>query len=121
MNQLERAATLFLHGFVGWLLCGATMAGALAISSLQAALIIHASAVPLIFGLVATFYFKRFRFSPPFRTALAFVAIVVILDVLVVAMMIEKSFEMFTSLLGTWIPVFLIGVTTYGVGRKQVG
>ena len=33
---------------------------------------------------------------------------VVVLDILIVALLIERSFEMFTSILGTWLPFLLI-------------
>jgi len=38
------------------------------------------------------------------------------MDVFLVALLIERSFEMFTSLLGTWIPWALIFTSTYLTG-----
>jgi hypothetical protein len=49
-------------------------------------------------------------------TAIVFVSVVIFMDVVVVALLIEKSFEMFTSLLGTWIPWALIFTSTYLMG-----
>jgi hypothetical protein len=38
------------------------------------------------------------------------------MDVFVVAMLINKSFEMFANPIGTWIPFVLLTLTTYLVG-----
>jgi hypothetical protein len=42
------------------------------------------------------------------------------MDFFIVAMLINKSFEMFTSLLGTWIPFALIFISTYLTGNVIV-
>jgi hypothetical protein len=52
----------------------------------------------------------------PFAIAAAFVAIVVLMDVIVVAMLVQHSFEMFTSFVGTWLPLVLIFGSTYLTG-----
>jgi hypothetical protein len=44
-------------------------------------------------------------------TALVFVSFVIIIDFLVVALLINRSLEMFNSLLGTWIPFALSPAT----------
>ncbi|SPE42255.1 hypothetical protein SBA3_510003 [Candidatus Sulfopaludibacter sp. SbA3] len=38
------------------------------------------------------------------------------MDVFVVAVMIERSFQMFTSALGTWIPFTLIFLSSWSTG-----
>jgi hypothetical protein len=43
------------------------------------------------------------------------------MDFFVVAMLINRSFEMFTSFLGTWLPFTLIFASTYFTGRLIVG
>ena len=45
--------------------------------------------------------------------------IVVGLDALLVAPMFERSYAMFKSLLGTWIPFMLIFVSVYLMGRHM--
>ena len=40
----------------------------------------------------------------------------IVLDVVVVATLLERSYEMFASLLGTWIPFALMFSTTYAIG-----
>jgi hypothetical protein len=109
------------HGIVGWALCGATMGIGMAVTSLRNALVIHALAAPVIFAALAWFYHKRFdAFSPP-RTAALFLATVIALDVLIVAMVIEGSFEMFASLAGTWLPFALLFVAAWAAGVRARG
>jgi hypothetical protein len=118
---LKKSLVLFVHAFVGWSLCGLTMAIGMATTSLTNALIIHVVAVPIIFAFVSSVYFKRFRYTSPLQTAIIFVSVVIVLDILIVALLIEKSFEMFRSALGTWVPFLLIFSSTYLIGlyKKQ--
>jgi hypothetical protein len=46
----------------------------------------------------------------------AFIGFVILMDFFVIAIFVEKSFAMFGSLLGTWIPFGLIFAATYLVG-----
>jgi hypothetical protein len=84
--------------------------------SLRVALIIHAVGAPLGFTLISRFYFRRFAYTTPLQTALAFLLVVVGLDAFLVAPFVEKSFLMFRSLVGTWIPFALIFAATYVTG-----
>jgi hypothetical protein len=43
---------------------------------------------------------------------------VILLDFFVVALLINRSFDMFFSPIGTWIPFILIYSSTYLVGRS---
>ena len=108
---------LLAHAFVGWALCFATMGIGMVVTTLNNALIIHAVAAPIIFGIVAMVYFTRFHYTSPLQTALVFVGFVITADFFVVALIINQSLEMFTSLIGTWIPFALIFVSTYVMGR----
>ena len=112
-----RTLIVIAHGVVGWALCGATMGIGMAATSVENAMVIHAAAVPFIFGTLAFVYFRRFGDWSPLRVAGAFLGVVITLDVLVVALMIEKSFEMFRSPLGTWLPFALAFLTTWLTGR----
>jgi hypothetical protein len=71
---------------------------------------------PVFFAGVSLIYFSRFHFTTPLRTAAIFLTVVVAMDVVVVAMLINHSFAMFGSLLGTWIPFLLIFLSTYLTG-----
>jgi hypothetical protein len=71
---------------------------------------------------VSLVYFKKFNFTTPLHTGLIFVAFVILMDFFVVAMLINRSFDMFASWLGTWVPFALIFLSTYMTGlyvRKQ--
>jgi hypothetical protein len=102
--------------FVGWALCGAIMGIGQAITSIENTLIIHAIGAPIIFAMLSAIYFKRFHYTSPLQTAIVFVAFVIGMDVFVIAMLVEKSFAMFASVLGTWIPFTLIFLSTYVTG-----
>jgi len=120
--KIRRLVTIVLHAFVGWALCAATMGIGLATLSLQTALIMHAIAAPIFFTGVSLLYLKQFHYTTPLHTALLFVGFVIAMDFFVVALLINRSLEMFASPLGTWIPFALIFTATYAtgvyVGRK---
>ena len=78
--------------------------------------IIHAIAAPIIFALLSSVYFRQFNYTAPLQTATIFVAFVIAVDFFVVALLMLKSFEMFTSPLGTWVPFALIFIATYLTG-----
>jgi len=109
-------ATLLVPALVGWALCGATIAVGRAVTSLRNALIAHAVAAPIIFAAASFAYFSRAPFTTPLQTATIYVALVMVLDVAVVATFIERSYAMFASILGTWLPFALIFGATYLVG-----
>jgi hypothetical protein len=104
------------HAFIGWVLCAAIMGISLAVTSLDNALIIHAIAAPIFFAIVSWFYFQKFNYTTPLQTSVIFVIYVIGMDLFVVALIINHSLEMFTSLLGTWIPLALILVSTWLTG-----
>jgi hypothetical protein len=109
---LKQMLILVTHGLAGWALCAATIGIGMAVAAQQIALIVHAIAAPLIFAVIAWFYFTRFNYTLPLYTAEAFVLMVVLMDVFVVAMLIQKSFAMFESFLGAWLPFILIFIST---------
>lgn len=104
------------HALVGWIYCGALIGIGRQLISMQAALVIHAIGAPLGFVLISLLYFKKFAFTSPLQTALLFLGVVVGMDVFVVAVIVEKSFAMFASPLGTWLPLALIFSATYFTG-----
>ena len=108
--------TLLAHAFVGWALCAATMGIGMSVTTLQAALIIHAVGAPIFFAAVSLIYFSRFHFTPALQTALIFVGFVMVVDFFIVALLINRSIAMFESLLGTWIPFILILGSTFLTG-----
>jgi hypothetical protein len=109
-------AIVIAHGLVGWVLCGVTMSVGMKVTTLETALIVHALAAPVIFTALSLLYFHRSGSWSPLRAAAAFLAVVVVMDVFVAALLIERSFEMFESILGTWLPFLLIFVSTWWTG-----
>ncbi len=114
--KIRKLMIIVVHAFVGWVLCAATMGIVLATMSLQTALIVHAIGAPIFFTGVSLFYFKKFNYTTPLENALMFVGFVIAMDFLVVALLINRSLEMFASLLGAWIPFALIFTATYVTG-----
>jgi hypothetical protein len=112
MNS-RKILTVLVHAFVGWALCAATMGIGMATTSTQNALIAHAIGAPIYFAIISLIYFKKFNYTTPLQTALIFIGFVIIVDFFVVALLIYGSLEMFTNLLGTWIPFALIFISTY--------
>ena len=113
---IAKIAIILVHAFIGWALCFATIGIGRAITTMQTTLIVHAILAPVFFAAVSLVYFRRFNYTSPLQTAIIFTAFVIGMDFFVVAMLINRSFEMFTSLLGTWIPFGLIFVSTWLTG-----
>jgi hypothetical protein len=116
----QKTVVILAHAFVGWMLCAATMGIGMAVTSLNNALIIHALAAPIYFAAISWFYFRKFNYTSPMQTALIFITFVIGMDFVVVALLINQSFEMFTNLLGTWIPFALIFASTYITGLGAI-
>jgi hypothetical protein len=114
--KIKKALIILAHAFAGWVLCAATIGFGMAATSLNTALIIHAAAAPVFFAGVSLVYFRKFNYTTPLQTALVFTAFVVGMDFFVVALLINRSLDMFTSLLGTWIPFALIFSSTWLTG-----
>jgi len=115
-GPVSKIATAVIFGLVGWGLCGATMGMAMASTDIGRALVIHAFAAPAIFAAVSFFYFRRVGAFSPLRTAITFLAIVITMDFVLVALVIERSLAMFESFIGTWLPFVLIFLSTWLTG-----
>lgn len=107
--------------FVGWALCAATMGVGMAVTSERNAMLVHAVLAPLFFVAVSSVYFRRAHTPAPWLSAVGFVGFVMVVDFVVVAVVIYRSLEMFTSPLGTWIPFGLIFLATYVTGLVSMG
>jgi hypothetical protein len=113
-------ARLLAPALAGWALCGVTIAVGRAVTSLRNALIAHAAAAPVIFAGASLVYFRGHPFTTPLQTAILYTSLVVGLDLVVAAGFIEKSYAMFASVLGTWLPFALIFGATYVTGVYAV-
>lgn len=110
-------ARLFLHGLTGSALCAVTMGVLEWTTTSTVALVSHAVAAPVIFSVVAGSYFRKRGAREPMPTALAFVGIVALLDLVVVAGLFQRSLAIFGSLAGTWLPFALIFAVTWVIGQ----
>ncbi len=108
---------------MGWAFCAAIMGIGISLTSLQTTLILHAIGGPIGFIIISICYFKKFDYTSPLQTAVWFIAFVLFMDLFGVALLIEKNFAMFRSILGTWLPFSLIFLATYFTGRflKKAG
>ncbi len=108
---------LLLHGVVGWALCAAATGALLWAMSAGAALVIHALLAPVIFAAVARHYFRARGARSPLPVALTFVGVVALLDLVVVAGVVQHSLAMFGSVVGSWLPFLLIFLVTIATGE----
>jgi hypothetical protein len=116
----KRLFVALFFAFLGWAACGATMGIGMSLMTIDKALIVHAVAAPVYFSLLSLVYFKRLRYTGPLKTALLFLGFVVFMDFFLVALIINRSLDMFRSPLGTWIPFLLIFVATWVTGKLVV-
>jgi hypothetical protein len=119
MRQLSRRQVVVVLSLalLGWALCGAIMFVGMEVTSLETTLIAHAIGAPVIFSAISWLYFTRLNYTSPIGTAVVFTLTVMFMDFFLVALVINRSLEMFQSLLGTWIPFALIFLSTYLTGR----
>ena len=111
-----RIIVMLIHAFVIWGLCGATIGIGRSITSMGNVLVIHAIGAPVYAALVSMFYFRKFNYTKPLQTAIVFLFFVILLDAGLVAPFFERSFDMFKSFIGTWLPFVLIFLSTYITG-----
>lgn len=108
--------SVFAHATVGWAACAALAGGSLMVATPTTASILHAIAAPMIFAAVSRRYFGRRGAWAPVPTALTFTATAALLDLAVLAGLLEHSLQRFTSLLGSWLPLALIFTSTWVAG-----
>jgi hypothetical protein len=111
--SLRKILILLIHAFIVWVLCGMTIAIGRSITSIELTLIIHLIAAPVYACIVSLVYYRKFNFTSPIQTAFIFLLFVIIMDAGLVAPVFEKSYGMFKSLIGTWIPFTLIFLSAY--------
>jgi hypothetical protein len=109
-------AVIAAHTLVAYALCGAIIFVGRQIWTMETTLIVHAIGVPIVYLFVSLIYFTYFSYTTPLQTAAIFTLSAILLDLILVATIIEKSYEMFGSLIGTWIPFASMFLTTYLIG-----
>jgi hypothetical protein len=123
LSSLQRAhvavgATL-AWAVIGWGACGGTFGLARAALGVEAAIWIHLAAAPLIGALATRLLWRHRRHPGVTGTALAMAGVPAFLDSVVVAPFLERSYAMFQSAAGTWIPLALILVASAGTAVVQ--
>ena len=113
---IRQVSILLAFAVVGWAFCGAIMGVGPLFLSMQTTLIVHAIAGPLGFALLALIYHRRFAYTGPLLTALVFLGVVIGLDLFLVAPLFIRSYAMFGSIIGTWLPFSLIFAATLVTG-----
>jgi hypothetical protein len=109
--------TLIGLALFGWLICGATIGIGRQILPMQTTLILHALVAPVAFWVLAWRYSRWFPTIAPKRVSGTMLGIVVALDAFLVAPFIERSYAMFESWLGTWLPFALIALAAHAGAR----
>ena len=105
------------HALVGWALCGAVIAVGRNLMPMGTVLIIHAVAAPVFFALISILFHRKFAYLSPIGAAAVFTGIVILIDAGLVAPVFEKNWDMFRSVLGTWIPFVLIFASSWASGK----
>jgi len=100
-GRLQRVAVILVHAVAGWAYCGAIIGVGRQFLSIHSTLILHAIGAPVGFALISFFYYRKFAFTSPLETAAAFLGVVAALDLFLVTPVFEKSYAMFSSVLGT--------------------
>ena len=114
---MKKSIILTIHATILWGLCGANIAIGSNLTSMETTLIIHAIVAPIFAALVSYIYFKGYNYTNPIQTAIIFLLFIIIMDAGLVAPVFEGSYDMFKSILGTWIPFILIFLSTYLTGK----
>jgi menaquinone-dependent protoporphyrinogen oxidase len=104
------------HAVAGWATCAVAMAFLLAAFSTRTAILAHAVIVPVVFAVVASHYFGARGAREPLPTALGFAGVAAVLDVVLVAWLVQRDFAMVTSIGGFWLPLVSIFAVTWLVG-----
>jgi hypothetical protein len=115
-HAMKKTIILIAHSFVGWAFCATIMGVGPQLLSIKTTLIFHLILGPIGFGLISVFYHKRFGYTSPIGTAAVFLLFVAAMDFFLVGLIILGNLEMFTSVIGIWLPFALIFLLSFGGG-----
>jgi hypothetical protein len=118
---VTRRLTLPVFALVAWGLCGVTIGVARGLLPMESALVVHAVAAPIIAGALACVYARYLAVSPPLVVGSVFLGVVFLMDAGLIAPFVERSWDMFRSPIGTWIPFALIFVAAWGAALWVMG
>ena len=108
--------SLFALGLILWAACGGVMAVGRRIWTIDIALRVHLAIAPVLAFLVSAVHKML---APEFDSVLRAIVItglVIVLDAIVVAPLFERSYAMFRSVIGTWLPFAAIFLASWAAG-----
>lgn len=103
----------------GWIACGFVFVLSRVAFGVDAAIVIHLLAAPVIGAVVTLLLWRNPRHPGVACTATTLAGTAALLDAIVVAPFLERSFAMFASLTGTWIPLALIFAASAAIGAVR--
>jgi hypothetical protein len=111
-------AWVYLIGLalVLWGACGGVIAIGRKLWSIDTTLRVHLVAAAIVAFLVAAAHRALAPDFDPLLRAAAITTIVMLLDALVVAPLFERSYAMFRSVIGTWLPFLAIFAACWAAG-----
>lgn len=109
---MKKTSIILLHAFVLWGLCGTIVGIGLSLTTIALTLIIHAIGALILASIISYIYYKNCNYTTLIQTASIFVLFIIVMDTGLVAPIFEKSYDMFKSVLGTWVPFTLIFAST---------
>jgi len=108
--------SLIALAVVLWAACGGVIAVGRRVWTMETTLIVHLfAATAFAFAAAAVHKLLAPDFDAALRAA-AITGLIIALDALVVAPFFERSYAMFRSALGTWIPFVAIFLATWAAG-----
>ena len=113
LTALMKMAVTLVLGLIGWGFCGMVMGIGPELWGMETTLVVHAVAAPTFFIVLSAVYHSWLGYFRPLVTACLWTGLIIFLDVFLVALVIEGSFAMFQSFLGTWLVFILIFLATW--------
>jgi hypothetical protein len=107
---------LFLLAVVIWGACGGVIYAGRRLWSNDTTLRVHLTAAPIIAFLCAALHAAVAPGFDPLMRAMAMTLSIVALGALVVAPLFERSYAMFQSVIGTWLPFVMIFAAAWAAG-----
>jgi hypothetical protein len=120
MERTSSNKSLIIFGFLGWIIWGVIVGVILGLKMSEminedVSFILMSIVPPITYLIISPFYFKRYNYPAPLKIALAFIAILIVLDAFIVGLIVEGDFELFT-IASTWIAYVLGFVIIYLIG-----
>jgi len=107
---------LIVLAIVIWGGCGGVIYVGRRLWSIDTTLRVHLIAAPIIAFLCAAFHVRVAPGFDPLMRAMGLTLIIIALDAFVVAPLFERSYAMFSSVIGTWLPFVAIFAASWAAG-----